>query len=74
MQIASGCCGDDKTVHLEIDGESVAEPVSFDFSSSWDLFHDVAIGDVPMAAGPHRLRVSFDVGPLDIDGFDIALQ
>ena len=42
--------------------------------ASWDLFYDVVIDDVPMAAGPQRLRLSFDTGPLDIDGFDVMLQ
>jgi para-nitrobenzyl esterase len=74
LQIASGCCGDPKIVHLEIDGAPAGEPASFDFAWSWDLLHDVVIADVPMTAGPHRLRVAFDVGPLDLDGMDVALQ
>jgi hypothetical protein len=70
-RVASGSI-QTKTFHLEMDGQDVTGPASFDYSSGWHAWQDFTVGNIRLTAGQHELRLFFDTGSYRINYLDMV--
>ncbi|HVX90321.1 MAG TPA: carbohydrate-binding protein [Candidatus Paceibacterota bacterium] len=68
-RVASAQTG--KTFRVSLDGVDLAGALSVP-SAGWQAFADRLIKDVPLSAGQHTLRVSFETGDTNLNYIDVA--
>lgn len=67
---ASGLDGG--SLHLEIDGLSVTEELTFPGTEGWGNFNRFSGPEITIPEGEHVLRVFFDTGDINLDYIDIG--
>lgn len=71
-RVASGVTGA-KKLRLEVDGKS-AGTVSFTSSGGWQAWEDVALGEVALKAGTHKLRLVAETDGFNLNAIEAAFQ
>jgi hypothetical protein len=70
VRISSGMSG--QTLHVEIDGHTIAGGSVVSPANGWQSFSDALIANVALAAGPHTVRLVFDTGYINADYLTFA--
>jgi endoglucanase Acf2 len=69
---AASASGGVKLLHLEIDDVDVSGPIAMPFTDGWQTWHTLGFAPVPLTAGPHRVKVVFDTGNLNLNWIDLS--
>lgn len=59
---------------LELDGLVISGPVSVGYTGGWNSWETLIVNDVPLAAGDHILRLTFDHGEFNLGKMTFELK
>jgi hypothetical protein len=60
--LASSGAQGTKSMHIEMDGENISGPISFDEWDGWQEWHTLTKKDIAVNSGAHELRLVVDAG------------
>jgi len=73
VRVASSLSGW-KSFHLQLDGQPITSPVSFDDASGWQSWKTITIRGVKLTAGAHVLRLVTATGGFNFNWISATLQ
>lgn len=59
--------GDDKSLHIEIDGIDVSGKVNIPNTEDWQNWTTITVSNIDLTEGPHALRIIFDANYMNLN-------
>lgn len=69
---SASAVGGVKQVRLLVDDVDVTGPLAIPHSDGWQNWHSTGFAPVPLTAGPHRIKLVFDTGNLNLNWLDLS--